>query len=319
MSKNAKAYITGICGFAGSWLAAELISRGYTVRGAALPGESDKLLNRIKSQVNIDRFDITDESACRRVFARQKPEYLFHLAAIASVGQSFGIATQTFDINVNGTRNILEAIKGNKGLQRFLCVSSSDIYGRVKPDDLPLKPTQLPNPVSPYAKSKVAAEYLVGLYADQYGIPVSIVRPFNHTGPGQNDNFVIPSFCKKILAAGKPGGKKVMGVGNLDVYRDISDVRDIVRGYRLIAEKGTPGEIYHLCSGKARRIGDILNKLIEFSDIPIRIQKDRKLFRKTDIPVLRGSFHKTRTELGWKPEITIDHTLRDCLTFWRSQ
>lgn len=319
MSANAKAYITGICGFAGSWLAAELTARGYNVRGAGIPGESDRLLRPIKSNIRVDRFDITDESACRRVFTRYKPDYVFHLAAIASVGQSFNMAVRTFDINVNGTRNMLAAVKNNSRLRRFVFISSSDVYGPVKSNDLPLNPKQLPNPVSPYAKSKVAAEYLVGLYADQFDLPVSIVRPFNHTGPGQNENFVIPSFCRKVIAAGQPGAKRVIGVGNLNVYRDISDVRDIVRGYRLIAEQGTPGEIYHLCSGKALRIGDILKKLIKSSDIPISIQKDSTLFRKTDIPVLRGSYHKTRADIGWKPEITIDHTLKDCLAYWRSQ
>ncbi len=274
-------------------------------------------MRQIRPAIKIDRFDITNLNACKKIIGKRKPDYLFHLAAFASVGQSFAEGEKVFEVNVNGTGNILKAVCGKKWLRKIICVSSSDIYGPIKKADLPLKPTQLFNPVSPYAQSKAAAEYLIKVYGENYGIPITVVRPFNHTGPRQCANFVIPAFCNKIIKAEISGGKTPVSVGNLDARRDISDVRDIVRGYRMIAERGTVGETYHLCSGKAFRIGDLLKKLISFSDINIKVQKDIKLLRKTDIPVLRGSYFKTRKETGWKPEITIDKTLRDSLDYRR--
>ncbi len=319
MSKTVKAYITGICGFAGSHLARELTDCGYRIRGAALPGESDRFISDISPKIAVDRFNILNPEDCRKALVKYHPDFVFHLAAIASVGLSFSIATETFNINVNGTKNILDAAKNKKWLKRLVFVSSSDIYGSVNPKNLPIKPNTPLNPISPYAQSKVAAEYLVQMYREEFNVPVSVARPFNHTGPGQNPNFVIPSFCRKIVAAEKSNGRKSVGVGNLNARRDISDVRDIVRGYRLIAEKGDDGEIYHLCSGKAFKVGDLLKKLTSFSDIMIRTQKDKNLFRKIDIPVLRGSYYTTRKQLGWKPDISIDQTLRDSLEYWRMQ
>ncbi|MCP4569685.1 MAG: NAD-dependent epimerase/dehydratase family protein [FCB group bacterium] len=317
MPKN-KVYITGICGFAGSYLAEELISHGYAVHGAALPKESTANIDHLGRKVKIDRFDITDSDACRKYLRQARPDYLFHLAAIASVGQSFGLGDLTIRVNTFGSHNIFEAIRGRKWLRKLIMVSSSDIYGPVKKGDLPLRPDQLFNPVSPYAQSKAAAEYLARIYIEQYDMPIVIARPFNHTGPRQTPNFVIPAFSRKIIAAARSGGKKKVDVGNISVRRDLSDVRDIVRGYRLLAEKGKIGEAYHLCSGKAYLIGDLLNKLMSFTDIPIKHKRDDRLYRKADIPVLYGSYHKIRKDVGWKPEIKIERTLKDTFDYWKN-
>lgn len=314
MQKN-KAYITGICGFAGSYLAEELLARGYTVRGAALPAESTINVDHLTRKIRIDRFDITDAAACKKYLTAARPEFIFHLAAIASVGQSFGLGDLTFRVNVTGTHNLFETIRDRKWLKKLVFVSSSDVYGPVKPGDLPLSPDQLFNPVSPYAQSKAAAEYLARIYIEQYGLPIVVARPFNHTGPRQNPNFVIPAFSRKIIESLR-GGRKAVAVGNITVRRDLSDVRDIVRGYRLLAEKGKIGGAYHLCSGKAYLIGDLLSKLLSFTDIPIKIKRDKKLYRKVDLPVLRGSYYRTRKEIGWKPEIGIATTLKDTFDFW---
>ncbi len=314
-----KAYITGICGFAGSWLAEELIGRGYRVRGAALPGESDANVAHLGRAVTIDRFDITDADACRRHIVKARPDYLFHLAAFSSVGQSFARGDLTFRVNVFGTYHILEAVRERQWLKKMVLVSSSDVYGLVKPKDLPLKPNHPVNPVSPYAQTKVAAEYMAQTYADQYGVPIVTVRSFNHSGPRQNPDFVIPAFCRKIVEAERSKRKKTIATGNLSARRDISDVRDIVRGYRLLAEKGTVGKVYHLCRGRSYRIGELLNRLIEISDIHIKVRRDPALYRKTDIPVLQGSFYSTRKEIGWKPNIDIVTTLSDTLRYWRER
>jgi GDP-4-dehydro-6-deoxy-D-mannose reductase len=287
------------------------------VRGAALPDEPDDNIAHIGKKVIIDRFDITEADACRKILMRARPDYLFHLAAVSSVGQSFSMGDRTFRVNVYGTHNILEAIRRWRNLRRILIVSSSDVYGPVGKDDLPLRPTRLLNPVSPYAQSKAAAEYLARTYIDQYQLPVIVVRAFNHSGPRQNSNFVIPAFCRKIVEAERSRRKYTIGVGNLSARRDISDVRDIVRGYRLVAEKGAVGNTYHLCSGKAYRIGELLNRLIALSDTPIKVTRDSGLIRKTDIPALRGSYHSTRRDTGWRPQMTIATTLADTMQYWR--
>ena len=212
---------------------------------------------------------------------------------------------------------MLDAVVGHSWLKMFLLASSSDVYGFLRPRDLPVKPDRLPNPVSPYARSKVAAEYLVRTYCEQYQVPAVIVRAFNHTGPRQSADFVIPAFCKKIVRAERSRGRKTVSVGNLEARRDISDVRDIVRGYRLLAEKGRPGRIYHLCSGRARRIGDLLERLLIESRMPIKVVKDKRIFRPTDLPILQGSNFSSRRDTGWRPEIPIEETLADCLSFWR--
>jgi GDP-4-dehydro-6-deoxy-D-mannose reductase len=270
-------------------------------------------------KVTIDRFDITDADACRRFVIKARPDYLFHLAAFSSVGRSFSKGDLTFRVNVFGTYHILEAVRGRKWLKKLVLVSSSDVYGPVGAKDLPLKPNHILNPVSPYAQSKAAAEYLAQTYADQYGVPVVTVRSFNHSGPRQNPDFVIPAFCRKIVAVERSSRKKTIATGNLSARRDISDVRDIARGYRLLAEKGTVGKVYHLCSGRAYRIGDLLNQLIKISDIHIKVRRDPELYRKTDIPVLQGHFQSTRKDVGWKPNIDIVTTLSDTLRYWRER
>ncbi len=312
------AYITGICGFAGTWLAAELQAAGYTVRGCARPTDDDTNLKAACRRLTVDRFDILDADACRTYLVKARPDYVFHLAAIASVGQSFSMAAATFRVNVAGTQNVYDALRDRTWLKKIVLVSSSDVYGPVKSHDLPLKPSQPFNPISPYARSKVAAEFLSQTYIDQYDLPIVIARAFNHTGPGQEPNYVIPSFCRKIVAAERSGGKKPVLVGNLNVSRDLADVRDMVRGYRMLAESGTAGRVYHLCSGKVFKIKDLLNKLCSFSDIKISVKRDPKLMRTSDIPILRGSYLATAREVGWKPAITIDTTLADTLAYWRN-
>lgn len=282
-----------------------------------MPDEPDDNIAHLGRKIVVDRFDITDGDACRTVLMPARPDYLFHLAALSSVGQSFSMGDRTFRVNVYGTHNILDAVRRRRNIKKVIIVSSSDVYGPVGKSDLPLKPLQPLNPVSPYAQSKAAAEYLARTYFDQYRLPTIIVRAFNHSGPRQSSNFVIPAFCKKIVNAERSRQKRAIGVGNLSVRRDISDVRDIVRGYRLLAEKGVAGKTYHLCSGTAYRIGDLLDRLIALSDTTIKISRDSKLFRKTDIPVLQGSYFSTRADTGWRPEITIAKTLADTLQYWR--
>jgi GDP-4-dehydro-6-deoxy-D-mannose reductase len=295
------------------------LAQGYTVRGAALPGEPDDNVAHLGSRIRIDRFDIADREACRRYVTAARPDYLFHLAAIASVGKSFSMGETTIRVNTMGSYHIFDALRDKKWLKKLVFVSTSDVYGSVKTKDLPLRPESPIHPVSPYAYSKAAAELIAQVYIAQYGLPIVIVRAFNHTGPRQGPDFVIPSFSQKIAVAERSQGKAVIKVGNLAARRDIADVRDIVRGYRMLAEQGRIGGMYHLCSGRAFSIGHMLNMLLGFSDKTINVQQDKSLYRTIDIPVLRGSFDTTQQEIGWKPEIGLKTTLEDTLNFWRKR
>ncbi len=318
-TKQIKAYITGICGFAGSWLAEELIAHGYTVKGAALPKESDRNIRHIRSKIKIDRFDITNPKTSEKYIKLAKPDYLFHLAAFASVIKSWGRIDEVFRVNINGTQNILNAARNMKSIKKIIIVSSSDVYGIVKPKDMPLKPGRLLNPVSPYSQTKVAVEYLAQSYIEYYDLPAIIVRSFNHSGPRQSTDFVIPSLCQKISKAENQNGKSPVTIGNMEARRDFSDVRDIVRGYRMIAERGKIGRIYQLCSGRDKKVSEILGILISFAKAPIKVKRDKKLMRKSDIPILRGSYYNTKKDVGWKPSIPIEKTLYDTLEYWRKK
>jgi GDP-4-dehydro-6-deoxy-D-mannose reductase len=226
------------------------------------------------------------------------------------------MAAETLQVNLFGTINVLQALQ-NTRVAKIVLVSSADIYGQVKPSEMPLTPAQLFNPVSPYGRSKAAAEFAASIFCRQYHLPIIFVRAFNHTGPRQNLNFAIPSFCFKIAVAEKSPRHRSIAVGDLSVHRDISDVRDIVRGYRLLAEKGRVGLAYHLCSGESYRLADLLGRLLSYSTAKIQIKKDRLLVRKADIPMLQGDFRATTRATGWRPRIPIDTTLRDTLEYWR--
>jgi GDP-4-dehydro-6-deoxy-D-mannose reductase len=313
------AFITGIAGFAGSHLAEELLAHGWTVSGSILRGESLDNLISIRKKVSLVPLDILNARRCRDTIARVKPEYVFHLAAMASVGQSFGKERLTFAVNLDGTVNMMEAAGTYRELIKFVFVSSADAFGIISPKNKILTESQPLNPISPYGIAKAAAEHSAVYYHRQYGLPVVVARPFNHTGPRQAEAFVVPAFARQValIMAGKQ--KPEMKVGDLSARRDISDVRDIVRGYRLLAERGKPGEIYHLCSGTAVQIKRILKLLVDMAGRPIQIVTDPDRLRKNDIPILQGSFEKARKQLGYDTRYSLKETLAETLAFWQTK
>ncbi|MDF1545357.1 MAG: SDR family NAD(P)-dependent oxidoreductase [bacterium] len=319
MKKRKIALVTGVAGFVGSWLAEELLDHGYTVYGSALANEPLDNIAQIKREVRLAQLDITNPTQCNRVLKRINPDYLFHLAAFSSVGQSFQHERATYKINFDGTLNMLEAASGLSRLKKFLFTSSADCYGSFQPVNKTLREEQPLNPISPYAISKVAAEHACRLYSRQGRIPVVISRSFNHAGPRQNENFVIPSFSLQIAAIEAGKQKPVMQVGGLTARRDICDVRDIVRGYRLMATKGKAGEIYQLCSGKTLSIEQILAHLLAQAEVRIEVQTDKSRIRKNDIPILRGSNRKAVQELGFQSRYKINRTLKDTLDYFREK
>ena len=319
VKKPDKALITGIAGFAGSYLAELLLLRGINVYGLLAPREKTDNIKSILPGLKLERFDIRKADKMSSFIKKAKPDYIFHLAAMASVGKSFDMVRRVYDINFVGSQSLFEAACGAKNLKKLIFVSSSDAYGQFKPIRKILKEEQPFNPISPYGISKAAGEYLALYYFRNNRIPVVRARSFNHTGPRQSDDFVVPSFCKQIALIEKGARRPVLSVGDLSAKRDLSDVRDIVRGYYLMAIRGKPGEVYQLCSGKTTAIDSVLKKLIRYSDKKIQIVVDKKRLRKSDIPVLHGSNAKAGKELGWFCRFKLDETLKFTLDYWRGK
>ncbi|MEA2031728.1 MAG: GDP-mannose 4,6-dehydratase [candidate division Zixibacteria bacterium] len=310
------AFITGIGGFAGSFLAEELLNHGYRVSGALLKGESTKNIKLIKSSLELVYLDILDSDRTIQIVKKLKPDYIFHLAALASVGKSFSMERLTFRVNVEGTLNVLQAAEKLPKIKKMVFVSSADCYGKFSPKNKTLTESQPLNPISPYGISKATAEHFCRYYARRRNVPVTIARSFNHCGPRQEENFVVPDFARQIAAIELGLQKPRMAVGDLSAKRDFSDVRDIVRGYRMIAENGKPERAYQLCSGRAVSIQTVLNILLGFTSKKVRVVTDRSRLRKSDIPVLRGSNSRAVQELVYRSRYTIKTTLCDTYEYW---
>ncbi|MEW6051826.1 MAG: GDP-mannose 4,6-dehydratase [Candidatus Zixiibacteriota bacterium] len=317
--RRPSALITGIAGFAGSYLAEELVASGFDVSGTLLKNESTRNLGSVKANIRLATLDILNQSKSEALVRRLKPDYVFHLAAIASVGQSFDKEDQTFQVNFHGTLNMLRATQQPVKLKKFLYVSSCDAYGVVSKTGSPIAESQPLRPISPYGISKAAAEFACQYYYRRYRVPVVIVRAFNHSGPRQTESFVIPSFARQIALIEAKRQPPILKVGDLSAKRDFSDVRDVVGGYRLIAEQVEPGEIVHICSGKAVSIKRVLDMLLQLSTARISVQVDRGRLRKADIPVLRGSNRQLRLRTGWSPHYQLAQTLSDTLNYWRRE
>ncbi len=317
--RRPKAFITGILGFAGSHLAEELLAAGYDVIGNRYKREPIHNVRHIRKQIELVSLDILNTERCRKVIHEVRPDYLFHLAAIASVGKSFSMEQITYRINLEGTLNVLRAANDIGGLRKLVFVSSSDCYGKFKPSNMTLTEKQPLSPISPYAIAKAAAEHASRYYYRQHGLPVVVARAFNHAGPRQADGFVVAAFARQIALIEIGKQKPVMKVGDLSARRDFSDVRDIVSGYRLTAEKGNQGEVYQLCSGKTVTIQRILDTLLSLTDKKIIVKTDRSRLRQAEIPVLRGSNKKAAKDLGYTPAYGLKFTLADTLDYWREK
>ncbi len=312
-----RALITGITGFAGSHLAENLLAHKYDVVGTCLKGESRRNVEPFRSQIEVVDASLENAPALSALISKYKPQVVFHLAALASVGASFGAPLRTMQVNLLGTMNLYEAMRGKKFIEKVIFVSSADIFGPLPPQRMPIKPEYPLQPISPYGASKAAADIVSHQYFRAFGLPIVRIRAFNHTGPRQVTGYVIPDFCSQITTIEKRRGKGVIKVGDLSAKRDIADVRDIVEGYRLAAERGVAGESYILASGTADTIANYLKMLIKHSTADIDIKVDRKLLRPVEVPLLVGSIAKAKRELGYRPLFKIEQTLVDTLEYWR--
>jgi GDP-4-dehydro-6-deoxy-D-mannose reductase len=312
-----KALITGAAGFAGVHLAEYLLAQGEEVIALIRPaGEDLTGLNSVSSLLRVVPADLLDAERLLQVLSETKPQRLYHLAAMSSPELSFRDPRLTYNVNFGGTLNILSALRRLEMDCRLLYVSSAEVYGRVKSADLPLREETPFRPASPYAGSKAAAELLTFQFFQNYGLPIIRTRPFNHTGPRQSSAFVCSSFARQVAEICAGLKSPLVNVGNLETSRDFSDVRDIVRGYHLLLERGEPGEVYQLGSGRAVAIGEILRTLVRNSPKPIEIKVDPSKVRAAEAPAIWGDISKAARAVGWKPERSLESTLQDLLAYW---
>ncbi len=313
-----KALITGVTGFAGSYLAKELLDNGYNVSGTYHSDDSLKKLPE-KDKITLYKLNLLDEKSVLDLIRQDRPDYIFHLAAMASAGNSINNPSETFNNNVTSEINLLEAIRKNELLgARVLIVSSAEVYGLVSEENLPIDEETPFNPTNPYAVSKLAQDYLGLQYFLSEKIQIVRVRPFNHIGPRQSPDFVVSGFAKRIVDIER-GKEKDMKVGNLKSKRDFTSVEDIVRAYRMALEQGIAGDVYNLGSGKSYEIQSILDMMIGMSKIEIQTVEDPALMRPSDNPDFVCDYSKFKDLTGWTPQVPIEKALEDTLEYWRSQ
>lgn len=255
--------------------------------------------------------DLLDVDAWVETIRVESPDVIYHLAGFSDVGASWKHPLEAFRLNAEGTLSVLEAARRHP-VQRVIVVSSADVYGIASPASLPLAESAKLQPRSPYGASKQAAEAIAQQYHRGWGLDVVVVRPFNHIGPGQSSNFFAPAMASKIAQAELAGGG-VVTHGDLSPERDFTDVRDVVRAYRLIAGHGRSGATYNVCTGRAVAMSSILDDLIASATVPVTTEPDPELVRPVDLPVLRGSFDLLREDTGWEPSISLTETLTDVL------
>jgi GDP-4-dehydro-6-deoxy-D-mannose reductase len=314
-----KILITGIAGFVGSHLSELLLSRGYEVYGLTRPRSKMDHLEVIKNQLHLEDADLLDSHSLYTTIARIKPDYIFHLAAQSFVPTSWVSPSVTLEVNIVGSSNLFEAVK-QAGIDPVIQIAcSSEEYGLVHEDELPIRETNPLRPLSPYAVSKVAMDYLGYQYFQSYKVKVVRTRGFNHTGPRRGDTFAESNFAKQIALIEKGKQDAIIRVGNLEARRDYTDVRDMVRGYLLAVEKCDPGDVYNICTGKAEKIGDVLSLLLSMSTSKVTIKEDESRMRPSDVPVLIGDNSKFVAKTGWKPEISFEKTMTDLLNYWRER
>jgi len=315
--------ITGITGFAGSHLAEHLVQKGHHIRGLGAPQDSlthlDSLISNGYLQASdIMLSDLEDRTAIKHLL-NPIPDFLFHLAAQASVPRAWENPRETFRINVLGTLTLLECLRELRPCPKMLYVSSADVYGVSTNSSTPITEEFPMHPLNPYSLSKASADSLCQQAFLRHGLPIIRVRPFNHIGPRQTLGFAAPDFASQIARGEVDSDYRQIRVGRLDGIRDFTDVRDMVKAYELAIIFGEPGAVYNICSGVGHSLQELLDGLLSLSPIPFKVVQDESLMRPTEISYCVGS-NQLFTELtGWSPQIPWSQTLMDILENHRYQ
>jgi GDP-4-dehydro-6-deoxy-D-mannose reductase len=304
--------VTGATGFAGSHLVDQLLEEQPSVAAWSHRGGREQHAQG-NPRILWDAVDLLDRAAVSRALSRLRPSVVYHCAGIAHVGESWSDPVRALRVNVLGTHHLLEGMR-EAGLGSPVLVTGSALVYR--PSTALLRENDPIGPSDPYGVSKLAQEMLSVRSSD---VPVYFVRPFNHAGPRQSPTYVTSSFARQIAEIEADHASPVLRVGNLDARRDITDVRDTVRAYRLVVRHGQPRRPYNVCSGEAFRVRDLLDALVGLSRAPIHIEVDPARLRPSDNPVIAGDRSRIGAETGWTPEIPIERTLEDLLNYWRGQ
>lgn len=316
-----KILITGINGFAGSHLA-EYLQTLPDVQVAGLdlsPPAGDQLERLGPAAPAVHCCDLGDAESVARIIERESPDALMHLAARAQTAGAWENAAAIMEANVVCTQTLMQAIHEKAPEARVLLISSSEVYGKVAPDDLPITEQSPLGPNNPYSTSKVAQEFIGLQYQAAFGAQVVIARPFNHIGPRQRGNFVVASLSRQIAEIEARLQDPVLYMGNTESSRDFTDVRDVVRAYYLILTRGHAGERYNVCSGTSHRISEILSILLDLAEVEMKVESIPELMRPSDTPVVAGDSSKLRSLGEWEPAIPLKQSLRDALDYWRVQ
>ncbi len=306
-------FVTGAAGFVGPHLARALAARGATVHGFGLGGPvAEPAIARWTEAA------LSDDAALRAALAEAKPAAVVHLAGQSSAARSFEAPEETFHANVAGTWGLLEAVREAAREARVLVVGTSEVYGPSAPGTRTneLAPFR---PVSPYALSKAAADQLAASFGASFGLDVVRARPFGHTGPGQTPRFVIPAWAEQVARIERGELEPVLRVGNLEVTRDLTDVRDMVEGYCALLEKGVRGEAYNLCRGEGAKLTDVVKTIAAASRVPVTVEVDPARLRPADVPWLVGDPSRAAADTGWSARIPLERTLSDVLEEWRAK
>lgn len=312
--------ITGITGFAGSHLVEFLLTQdGVEVHGTERWRSKTDNIDHLKHRILTHECDLRDASSVRKVIETVQPDRIFHLAAQSFVLTSWKAPAETLVTNIIGQLNIFEAVRQIGINPRIQIAGSSEEYGLVQPDELPIKETNPLRPLSPYGVSKVGQDLLAYQYHQSYKLHVVRTRGFNHTGPRRGEVFVESNFAQQIAKIERGLQEPVVKVGNLQAKRDYTDVRDMVRAYWLALERGEAGEVYNICSGETHSIESVLQSLLALSSAKVRIEPDPARMRPSDVLLLQGDPTKFVQRTGWRPEIPFATTLRDLLEYWRGR
>lgn len=307
-----KALIIGGAGFVGGYLIKELADSGWDVHATCLENE------KISEKCSVHTLNILERDAVKLLLDEIAPDVVYHLAAQSSVSVSWKKPQLTAEINVIGTINVLEAVRDfQKKNIRLILIGSGEEYGFIRDGACPLSEEEKLNPGNIYAATKACQGMLGEIYARAYKMNIIMVRAFNHSGPRQAPMFVISDFCRQIAVIEKGESPAEMMVGNLSAKRDFTDVRDVVRAYRLLAEKGVSGRVYNVGRGKAVEIQFILDTALGLSKLPIEVRKDPARMRASDIPLIEPDVSRIAEDTGWKAEISMEQTIEDTLNYWR--
>lgn len=314
-----KILITGFTGFVSKYLLDHLtdLPSRFVILGLSR-SQSFDLFSIKNLEISVKKIDLSNQEMLKDIIESFLPDYIYHLASDSSVSYSWLNPIDSFRNNTNIFLNLVESIRTLNLKCKVLSVGSSEEYGVVNVDDLPLNEESYLNPVSPYAVARVSQELLSKVYVKGYGLDIVMTRSFNHIGPTQKDNFVISSFAKQIVLY-KRGLIENIEVGNLDIIRDFLDVRDVVKAYTALMDEGVKGEIYNICSNKGYSLKEIINKMMTIAGVEPNYIVNHKLVRPVDNPVIIGSNAKIKTQCGWQPLVSFENTLEDIIDYWNAQ